>query len=940
MAAMVAPPLPAPARRAFLRLISAGAGGLVLGGRVASGSRLSAGSGGGDATFEAFQDPRAEARPFFRWWWNGNRVTRDELLRELRLMHAVGAGGVEINPIGMHEAIPNPSGRAIPWLGDEWTALVAAVAEEAERLGLVTDLIVGTGWPFGGEFLRDDETIQGLELEVVDLEGPGRVTREVAPRDGAHRRLLQARLFPAMIRDLEDGRDVTSEVGPDGHLALDVPSGPHRLYLVTWRNRFRDVFLGAPGGDGPVLDHFNRPVVERYLEHMADRLEPTLGRPLGRRIRAVFCDSIELEGANWTGDLPRQFEARRSYALDPWLPLVLQDDIDVAAPFADTLRRVRFDYSLTLAELFVERFIEPFHEWCHAHGMRSRYQAYGYPWIYTDLLEGYRVPDIPEGDQWLFNRGWVRTPSAALDAIRYSIWNKYASSAGHLEGRRIVSSEAMTNTSGVFEASLEYVKQATDLDIVGGINHLVLHGFNYSPPEAGLPGWMRFGTWFNEHNPWWPHARRWFDYAARLSQVFQDAEPVAQVALMGPTPDVWSDHGLDRNPWNGTPWYLHALWQALSHHGFAADYVNGSVLQEADLEDGEIRYGPMRYEAVVLTEVQTLSPETADALGRYADAGGRIAFVGEPPRLSAGLVGRAEDDARVRAAVARLLAEHPSTVRQVAPPREDTLVGEAGQWMDILGVEPAMKLEPVDDRLFFTRSRSGEREILFLANVARDRDIGVTLTPPVAGRTAWRWDPETGERSEFGTGERLPVSLGPLESLLLVFEPGAGRAAPERPPTLDGPTRPITGPWTVRLEGMDGVVEELRLEALTDLSRVEGLADFSGTATYRTRFETPSPEGWVLDLGDVREISEVRFNGTALGVRWYGRRRYDLTGALEAGANELEIVVTTLAFNHFRAQAENPMAQYWMSRTPTKKPLPTGLIGPVRLLRATAGEGP
>jgi hypothetical protein len=890
-----------------------------------------------DVLLEAFRSPSAEARPFFRWWWNGNRVTRGELLRELRLMQAVGAGGVEINPIGMHEATESPSGRAIPWLSDEWTALVAAVAEEAERLGLVTDLIVGTGWPFGGEFLRDDETIQGVELEVLDLEGPGRVTREVPPRRGAHRRLLQARLFPARIRGLEDGRDVTSDVGADGRLVLDVPPGSHRLYVVTWRNRFRDVFLGAPGGDGPVLDHFNRPVVERYLAHMADRLEPALGRPLGKRIRAVFCDSIELEGANWTGDLPTEFEARRGYALGPWLPLVLHDAIDAEAPFAETLRRARFDYSLTLAELFMERFLEPFHSWCHAHGMRSRYQAYGYPWIYTDLLEGYRVPDIPEGDQWLFNRGWVHTPSAAIDAIRYSIWNKYASSAGHLEGRPIVSSEAMTNTSGVFEASLEYIKQATDLDVVGGINHLVLHGFNYSPPEAGLPGWMRFGTWFNEHNPWWPHARRWFDYAARLSQVFQDAAPVAQVAIMGPTPDVWSDHGLDRNPWNGTPWYLHALWQALNHHGFAADYVNGAVLQEADFEEGEIRYGPMRYEALVLTEVATLAPGTAEALGRYADAGGRIVFVGEPPRLSAGLVDRAEGDARVHAVTARLLAEHLDTVRQVTPPREETLLGEAGEWMGALGVEPAVKLEPVDDRLFFTRSRSGEREILFVANVARDRDISVTLTPPGQGRTAWRWDPETGQRSVFGTGAPLPVTLGPLESLLLVFESGRARGAPERPSPLDGSVTTITGPWIVRLEEMDGRVEERRLAALVDLSRIEGLADFSGTATYRVRFEAPPKDGLVLDLGEVREISAVRLDGDPLGVRWYGRHRYALPEGLVPGSHELEVVVTTLAFNHFRADSDNAMAQYWMGRTRQKEPLPTGLLGPVRLLQPGAG---
>ncbi len=807
------------------------------------------------------------------------------------------------------------------------------MAEESERLGLLTDLIVGTGWPFGGEFLRDEETIQGVELEVLDLEGPTRLSREVPPRDGTHRRLLQAKLFPSRVEALGDGRDLTPDVRPDGTLDLDVPTGSHQVYLLTWRNRFRDVFLGAPGGAGPVLDHFNRSVVEKYLRRTSDRLKPALGEPLGRHIRAMFCDSIELEGANWTSDLPSEFRRRRGYDLLPWLPLVLHRDLRAEATLAERIRRVRFDYSLTLAELFMERFIEPFHEWCHANGLRSRYQAYGYPWLYTDLLDGYLVPDIPEGDQWLFNRGWVKTPSAAVDAIRYAIWNKYASSAGHLKGRRIVSSEAMTNTSGVFEASLGYIKQATDLDVVGGVNHLVLHGFNYSPPEAGQPGWMRFGTYFSEHNPWWPHARRWFDYAARLSQLLQDTEPVAQVAIMGPTPDVWSDHALDRNPWNTTPWYLHALWQALNHHGYAADYVNGRVLRGATFQDGEIRSGPMRYGALILTEVTTLPPETAEALERCAAAGARILFVGGLPTRSAGLVDREDNDARVRAAVDRLTAAHPETVRRVGAPEEDTLVERAGEWMRLLGVEPAVRLDPVDDRLFFVQQRQGERDVFFFANASRERDIDFTATLDAPGKIAWRWDPETGERSVLGPASSLPVSLGPVESLLLVLEAGVGEATTAPSPHPSDSFQEIAGPWTVRLQNMDGGGEERTLATLADLSRLPGLGAFSGRAVYSTRFDAPGASDLVLDLGQVREISEVRLNGAPLGVRWYGRHRYDLRDRLGRGGNELEIVVTTLAYNHYRARKDNPMAQYWMRRSRQGGPLPSGLLGPVRLLR-------
>jgi hypothetical protein len=149
----------------------------------------------------------------------------------------------------------------------------------------------------------------------------------------------------------------------------------------------------------------------------------------------------------------------------------------------------------------------------------------------------------------------------------------------------------------------------------------------------------------------------------------------------------------------------------------------------------------------------------------------------------------------------------------------------------------------------------------------------------------------------------------------------------------------ISGPWSVRLEGLDGTVEERTMDRLVDLSQVGGLDDFSGTAVYTTTFEPPEEGAVLLDLGAVREISEVRLNGAELGVRWYGRHRYDVTDHLRPGENELVVTVTTLAFNHFRAQEGNAMAQHWIGRSRQKDPLPSGLIGPVTLTGSAPGPG-
>ena len=59
-----------------------------------------------DNLYDLFQDPPVTAKPFVRWWWNGNKLTAKEILRELDIMKEAGIGGVEINPIAFPVFLP------------------------------------------------------------------------------------------------------------------------------------------------------------------------------------------------------------------------------------------------------------------------------------------------------------------------------------------------------------------------------------------------------------------------------------------------------------------------------------------------------------------------------------------------------------------------------------------------------------------------------------------------------------------------------------------------------------------------------------------------------------------------------------------------------------------------------------------------------------------
>ncbi|MEM1135455.1 MAG: glycosyl hydrolase [Bacteroidota bacterium] len=892
---------------------------------------------------EKFKNPEATARPFFRWWWNGNKVEEEELVRELKIMQEAGGGGIEINPIALADFAQPLDIAEKEWLSEEWNQLLKKVAEEAKKFGLVTDLIVGTGWPFGGRFIAPEETLQGLKMEITPVKGGDKILKNL--HKGDDEKIFACWLFPEEVDSLVSGKMVQWEEQPEGQILITVPEGNYNLHIISWRRNFREVLFGAPGGDGPVIDHFNKNAVEKYLNNMSQKLTKSFEVPIGNYIRSLFCDSIELEGANWTDDMETEFEQRRGYALQPWLPLILDKKVKIKNTFNAEIRKVRYDFSLTMAELFEERFIKVYHNWCKENGLESRYQAYGHPWLYTDLLDGYLIPDIPEGDQWLFNPGWQ--PYADINEIRYAVWNKYASSAGHIKGRKIISTEGMTNTSGVFEASLAYIKQASDVNFISGINHLVLHGFNYSSQETPFPGWIRFGTYFNEKNPWWHYMRNWSDYVSRISQVLQDSSPVSKIAIMGPTADIWADSGLDRNPFNLQPWYLHALWQALNHAGYCSDYINANILAESKVTSGVLNTGAMQYEILLIASVKTAKLETLKLLEKMAASGLKIVFIEHTPQFTPGKKEVSQQE--FGNLKMRLLEQE--TVSVVNAPEDDLKTSQlmlaewAANLINKCAVKPQIQFSSIDASLFFIQHQVEKKEIYFVVNTHLSNEIQQEVTFPSVGKRARKYHPETGEITDYPfrsrNGKTL-LQLKPLESILLVLEEGKSIVEPESDGEKTKQATILNLNWKVTFYPVEGKSFEYDMGNLKDWKDQSLLKSFSGYAIYESEFQTEKVNGnEVIDLGNVREISEVWLNNEKLGSKWYGVHEYKLENALKVGNNKMKIKVTNLLFNYILSLKGRKDIDFWLNRAEQRrirrnqgklKPLSSGLLGPVQLI--------
>lgn len=931
--------------------------------------------------YRLFKDPDMIYRPFVRWWWNGDKVEKEELARELRLLKEAGIGGVEINPIKFPPRTDDMGKRAIQWLSPEWIDLLQFTLKEAESIGLTCDLIVGSGWPFGAEYLRGEERSQVVLIGTHKLEGP--LDYEVSlfdlfkeadpavtsPFAGRRMEMLSVQLAPAKFNAMEQVQDLSSQIR-EGGVTVSIPPGKYVLYGLVKVTGSMEVINGAPGANGPVLNHYNEAAVNKYLYHMSDTIQKQIG-PLAGRVRAFFSDSMELEGSNWSADMEAEFKKRRGYDLLPWLPFTMFKtggmgniyDFNYGAELGEELRdkieRVRYDFELTKSQLIRERFIKPFTEWCRDNKIQSRVQAYGRGYF---PLEGSFDVDLPECETWIkYGLGKEMSETDYRIGRAYTMINKYVSSAAHLNGRRHVSCEELTNTDMVFNDTLEILKVAGDQSAISGVTHPIFHGFNYSPPTAPFPGWVRYGTFFNERNTWWPYVRRFTDYKARLSALLQQGDMFADIAVLPPISDMWSIYGAQNEPFPSLiyPTWQTFIWESIHQSGNACDYISEEVLRQSDTKEGKLLFGTRKYHTLFLIKVEWMEPATAEKLFNFVAAGGRIFCIDGLPNKSVGLNDHDQRDLEVKGWVDKMKA-FPDLFIPLKKPEANFL-----QWYrDVqrkYKITPYVNIDNPNPFVTQVRYQAESLEWLLFINSHLEESHTLQLSfskEMINGRQAWIWDAETGERYRIETGPgKITLDLGPADAKLLVFDkekkgpawkpvPISARhlelreTDPESPAGAGDPASQqvagnwsAAGSWSVDFRHIDGSVKTVILDTLKDLKDIPELVSFCGTAIYRADREVGAKsKGQWLNLGKVAGVSELIVNGQSAGVQWYGRRIFPVGHLLQEGNNTLEVRITTVMGNYLKTLKDNAIAQYWTNENRKNQPLQSmGLIGPVTI---------
>ncbi|MDP2339216.1 MAG: glycosyl hydrolase [Bacteroidota bacterium] len=305
--------------------------------------------------------------------------------------------------------------------------------------------------------------------------------------------------------------NLTDKVDSNGRLNWIAPACKWVLYAVFegWHGKM--VERAGPGGEGDVIDHFSPQAIDNYLGHFTNTFK---GQNLSG-LRAYFNDSYEMDDArgeaNFTPLLFDEFQKRRGYDLREYLPALIGRDTE------EYNQRVLCDYRETISDLILENYTQRWHDWANSSGKVIRNQAHGAP---ANILDLYAVADIPE--------------SEGEDIIKI----KTASSVAHVTGKKLASSESATWLKDHFEASLADVKQAIDLYLLAGINHVFYHGTTFSPQDAKWPGWMFYAAVdLGPTNTFWNDFGTLNKYIARSQSFLQAGKPDNDILLYYPISD-------------------------------------------------------------------------------------------------------------------------------------------------------------------------------------------------------------------------------------------------------------------------------------------------------------------------------------------------------------------------------------------------------------------
>lgn len=735
---------------------------------------------------------------------------------------------------------------------------------------------------------------------------------------------LSSKVTPAAtdVASPSDVVDLSSKLLPDGTLDWTAPAGNWKILRFGFSLIGKTNHPASPEATGLEVDKLDPGAVKRYFDKYLEQYQSATGGLMGRKgLQYIVTDSWEAGSQTWTPNLPAEFKKRRGYDMKNWMPVLTGQIIKSA----EASEQFLFDFRKTLGDLVVEYHYDQLTDILKQRGMKRYSESHeDRRAMIADGMEVKRSAAIPMSAMWTANPFMNDNNQTKFESdIRES------ASVAHIYGQNLVAAESLTalgfpNTAWAY--SPENLKPTADLELANGLNRFVIHTSVHQPVDK-LPGLSLgpFGQWFNRLDTWAEQAKAWTDYLARSSYLLQQGRFVADVLYYyGEDDNITSLFGKGLPP---------------IPTGYNFDFINADALVNLlSVKDGRLvtRSG-MSYSLLVLDEnAKKMSLPVLRKIEALVKAGAAIA--GAKPEVDASLT---DDPVEFK----RLLGE----IWGGNNPR--VLTGKSlAEALSAMAVAPDMAIAHAkpDTKLLYVHRATPDRDIYWVNNRTGNVE-DLELTFRVAGRVPELWFADTGMTESLAyviaNGvTKVKLHLEPNDALFVVFRNPASKPSADVPMPEVSELTTLQGSWNVSFQKERGAPSSVMMNELTSWTAHAdaGVKYFSGTAAYTKTFVVNAEwlakgrEIW-LSLGDVKSMAEVSVNGKSFGLLWKAPFRLNVTGALKAGENKLEIKVTNLWVNRLIGDAQPGVTgkltfvtmPFYQGNSPL---LPSGLLGPVKLL--------
>ncbi len=706
--------------------------------------------------------------------------------------------------------------------------------------------------------------------------------------------------------------NLTGKMAANGEIRADLPAGQWTVMRFGYTSTGARNVNPSPEGSGLEVDKFD---AASFRTHYDTLLAPIIERTRQRAptaLTGVMIDSYEVGGQNWTGGYEELFaRAHDGVDLIPWLPIfggrVVSSGPETSAMFG----RIRHFN----ASLINQNYYGEFARLMERDGLESLIQPYGNGPL--DEVSVGAIASIPAGEFWV-----RRTDLSNLNG---------AVSAARMYNKPVAAAEAFTAVwTDNWEFDPAFGKKWGDRAWVAGVNQFFFHRFAHQANTHVMPGMTmnRWGSHFDRTQPWWDKGgTAWFTYMARGQHMLRQGHGVADIAMV-----VGSDSPVECPD---KPAMIDVL-----PRGVEFDCVDTpTLLARSKFEEGRfVLPNGARYQMLWWPHD---NPPRADELARLQKA----KAAGVPVAM-------------------QHLGDDPNDVFEQA------------------GLLPRVSSDgPLPG---FTHRRVGERDILFVMNDA-DKAREFNLCLRVGGKAGEAWHPVTGAISPLAG--RLPetknadgcsqidLSLAAYESRFLVFDETLAFAPRDVDSTEvhSDVVAKLTDGWSITFSREYGNAGKVSSSSLFDWSQSDNteIQHFSGKATYRNKVNlssdyTVGAKAIILELGTVESVASVTINGRELGTVWTAPYQIDISRALRAGENTIEIEVANHWINRLIGDAAFPdtsgyqpegnvperdmVEWYSANQLPPDGPrrtwathyfqnaddplIPSGLIGPVTIVRS------